>query len=297
MLRLWSFAPVMFVVVSALPLHADEPTYTIKFKELAKDETGSYEATETGELHVRVLVDGNVATNETLKSSEKLVFWEQILERSAGKPPTKVRRGYGAARLTLGDDKIVLPVEGKRVVIERKGNQFTHDIDGVTVVTPKMKRILDGEFATEPAMSSFLPDRPVKLKDSYRFNTKPALAALAKHVEGVDFDLKNVEALGRLSEVYEKDGRQFGKLLTHVEIPAKGLNYDGARINLKKGDKMVLQVSFDICIDGTAHVGTVKVVPYLSLTAVQDVSGQIVNMRMVYKGERNVTIKEMAKKK
>ena len=140
-------------------------------------------------------------------------------------------------------------------------------------------------------MSAFLPDKPVKLKESWRFDGKPLARYLAARVSDIEFDLGKLNAIGRLTEVYEKDGKPFGKLVTGLEIPIKSLNGGGKKFVMTKGDKMIVQVNFDVCMDGSTHVGTVKVVPYISVNTVVDVEGQKVTLKIVYKGERTVTIK------
>ena len=227
----------------------------------------------------------------------KTVFWQRVLEKPEDERPTKTLRGYGEARLTIMGETTVLPVEGKRVRVDRKGDKYGYTIDGVKEGGGKHDGLIRAELEDSLSMSAFLPSKPVKLKESYRFDGKPLARYLAGRVGEVEFDLSKLDGIGRLTEVSEKDGKPFAKLLTYLEIPIKSLSSDGKKFVMRKGDKMVVQVNFDICMDGSAHVGTVKVVPYISINTVLDVEGQKVTVKMVYKGERNVTMKPGARAK
>jgi hypothetical protein len=280
------------LVIASRPLAAADDTYTIKFKELGKGETGSYDVTEKMELFVQLANAGGEKFVDVLaKADVKTVFWQRVLEKPDGEPPTRVLRGYGEARLTLQGEKTILPFEGKHVRMERKGNKTSVVIDGVKEGAGKHETLLRAEVVDSLSMSAFLPRKPVKLKESYRFDGKPLADYIRARVKDVQFDLTKLDGIGRLTEVSEKDGKPFAKVVTYLEIPIKSVTADGKKYLMRAGDKMVMQINFDICMDGSTHVGTVKVVPYISLNAGVEAEGQKVTMKLVYKGERTVTIR------
>lgn len=287
--------PVLLGVALALlvgPLSAADDTYTFKFKELGKGDTGSYDIVEKLELFMQVSdAGGEKVVDLSIKGSLKTVFWQRVLEKPEGESPTKALRGYGEARLTMMGETTILPVEGKRMSIERKGGKYGYAIDGVKEGGGKHDGLIRAELEDTLSMSAFLPGKPVKLKESYRFDGKPLGRYLASRMGEVEFDLSKLDGIGRLTEVSEKDGKQFGKLVTYLEIPIRSISGSGKKYLMRKGDKMIVEVNFDVCMDGSAHVGTVKVVPYISINTVVDVEGQKVTVKMVYKGERNVTMK------
>lgn len=274
------------------PLAAADYTYTIKFKELGKGDTGSYDITEKIELLVQVAnAGGEKLLDLSIKGDLKTVFWQRVQEKPAGEAPTKLLRGYGEARLTLMGEKNILPVEGKRVRIERSGNKAGYVIEGVKEGGGKFDKLLRAELDDSLSMSVFLPTKPLKLKESWRFDAKPLADYVSGRLAEFQFDLSKLDGFGRLTEVYEKDGKPFAKLVTYLEIPIKSFTAEGKKFLMRKGDKMVVQVNFDICMDGSTHVGTVKVAPYVSINTVTDVENQKVTMKLVYKGERMVLIK------
>lgn len=277
------------------PATAADDTYTIKFKDLARGGTGSYEVSEKLDLYLQVLnTEGEPVFDRTFKGDVKMAFWERIMEKAADEPPTRRMRGYGAARVTIpGEQPVILAVEGQRVTIERKGEKTTYKIDGKQAAPASpFDSLLQQEMEENPSYSQFLPAKPVKLKQSWRIDGKALAAALSKKVQDLEFDLTKVQALGRLTEVYEKDGRRFGKLTNHIEIPIKSLTAKDKKYTLGKDDKMIIQTLYDVCIDGSAHVGTVKVIPYIGINTPLTVEGQKVTIKLVLKGERTTTFKE-----
>src|SRR5262249_31442929 len=149
-------------------------TYTIKFKDLAKGETGFYDIAEKMDFFVQVAnAGGEKVVDFSIKGELKTVFWQRVVEKHADNLPTKLLRGYGEARIQILGQTTVLPVEGKRVHIERKGDKAGYAIDGVKEGGGKFEALLRAELDDNLTMSTFLPNRPVKLKESWRFDAKP----------------------------------------------------------------------------------------------------------------------------
>jgi hypothetical protein len=284
--------PALLGLVLALgSLSAADDTYTIKFKELAKGETGSYDIAEKLDFFVQATSGGETIVDLSIKGEMKTLFWQRVVEKSADELPTKLLRGYGEARIKIQGETTVLPVEGKRVRVERKGNKYGYAIDGVKEGGGKFDPLLRAELEDSLTMTMFLPTRPVKLKESWRFDGRPIARYLAGRVGEIEFDIRKVDGIGRLTEVYDKDGKPFGRLITYLEIPILSLKAEGKKYAMRNGDKMVVQANFDICMDGSAHIGTVKVVPYISVNTVVEAEGQKVSLKVVFKSERTVTIK------
>lgn len=293
MMRLASFAILVAVACIVAPSRAaDEKSYVLRFKELGVGEPGSYAVTHKGETFVQEMNAQNIVVYDfKYKCDTKLAFWT----RDEGKG--RILRGYGEARATIDGNKEVLPIEGKRLTIDWKGKGFTYKIDGVKDVPAKFHDILDFECREEHTVSSCLPDRAVKLKESWRFDASPLARGFAQHSKTLEYDVKNVQGLAQLLEVYEKDGRRFGKIVQHIEIPVVAVMVDGKKKKLAKADKTVVQIHYDCCIDGSAHLGTMKVVDYLSTTTKEAEEGVNFTLKIVYKNERIVTFAEGVKKK
>jgi hypothetical protein len=294
--RIAGLAMLALLMLATFVGAADE-TYTLKFKDLGKGEVGSYDVTENNDLFIRILNSDNVSVfDQKIKIRLKLVFWEKILEKSEGKPTTQTRRGYGESRFTLDKDTTTLPVEGKRVTINRNGGKITFNIDGVNQIDGKQAEMLEREFDDPVNLTPYLPGKPIKVKQTWQFDAKPFANDLAKSIRDISFNVSKAEGIGKLNEVYEKEGRRFGKVTNHIEVPVTAINLPGKRIPLAKSDKLVIQVNYDCCIDGSAHVGSYKSTPYISTTANISEKGTKATIKIVINGDRRVTFSEMKKK-
>lgn len=293
MIRFAPFAILVVTVCIAAPSRAaDDKAYVLRFKELGQGDTGSYVVTQKIETFVQELNAQNIAIYDyKYKRDSKLSFWT----RDEGKG--RILRGYGEARATIDGNNEILPLEGKRVTIDWDDKGFTYKIDGVKDVPAKFHKILNYECQEEFTLSTCLPEKAVKLKESWRFDASPLAKWFQQHSKTLEYDVKKVEGLAQLLEVYEKDGRRFGKILQHIELPVLAVTVDGKKKKLAKADKTVIQIHYDCCIDGSVHLGTQKVVDYLSTTTKEAEEGVNFTLKVVSKSERVVTYSEGLKKK
>jgi hypothetical protein len=269
-----------------VPAPPDGP-YAILFRELGTGEISNYTVRETGEVDVRLeTVRGRTLFPQNVKFAEELSFWEQVLEKPPGEAPTRTLRGYGTARYSVDSDHAVLPMEGRRVTIERHGDRYTYAIDGVRPgPVARHREVLEAEFTDDFRVEPYLPTRPVRLNEVYAFNGRPLAASISKY-SGIEFDLNRVEARGWLVAVYDHQGRRYGRVIADLRVPVTAVSVDGSRLGVRYGDNIILQTTFDICIDGTARAGTVRTVTHLTSTT--DVPRLAV--KVVAAGERIVTI-------
>ena len=257
------FAYLFVLVVASAPVRAADDAHVIRFKELGPGEISSYVVHETGDVSVRIeTARGRSLFPQNVKFNEDLAFWEQVLEKPAAEAPTRTVRGYGTARYALDGEPAVLPMHGKRVTIERRGDQYTYTIDGVRPGPNKHREVLEAEFSDDLRVEPYLPNRPVKVNDVYAINGKPLAAAMGKY-SGIEFDLNHVEARGWLGAVYDHHGRRFGKIIADFRFPVTGVAAEGKLWHMRHGDMTVVQTTFDICIDGSRG----SAVPGPSLTS------------------------------
>lgn len=284
---------VLFValVITSAPLRAADDVYSIHFKELGPGEVSSYVVRETGEVNVRIeTARGRSLFPQTVRFSEDLSFWEQVLEKPAGEAPTRTLRRYGTARYNQDGEEAILPLEGKRVTIERRGDQYTYTIDGVRPGLSKHREVLEAEFTDDLPVQPYLPGRPVRINEVYAINGKPLAAALAKY-SGMEFDINHVEARGWLAAVYNHHGRRFGRIVADFRFPVTGVTVEGKLFAMRHGDMTILQTTFDVCIDGSARIGTARTVTQINTST----EGLRLAVRVTATGERTVTILEAAR--
>lgn len=292
MRRPGSFAVVMTLLLVSVASAADpDKTYVLRFYELERGAVGSYTVTSRRDIIVQEINAQNITVSDYKhKRESKVAYWTRYEKKG------RVRRGYGEARATIDDKKEVLPLEGKQVIIDWNEKGFTYKIDGVKEVDKKFDNIINFEVQEEFTVSECLPSKAVKVKESWRFDAGPQARWFAQQSKTLEYDVKKVQGIAQLQEIYEKDGRRFGKIVQHIELPILSVTVDGKKKKLAKTDKSVIQIHYDCCLDGSAHIGTAKVIDFLSTTTKE--TGEDVNytIKVIYKGERIVTFSEGLKK-
>lgn len=288
----WVIAIVPTALSLASPCAAQEKAYLLKFKDLDSGVLASYTITRKEDTLIQEVNAQNITTfNLKYKEDSKLVFWTKYEGKN------RVRRGYGEARATIDGVNEILPLEGKRVTIDWNEKGFTYKIDGVKEVPERFHDIVDYECQEEFAVTGCLPAKAVKVKETWKFDATEEAKWFQQHSKTLEYDVKKVQGTARLEEVYEKDGRRFAKIVERIELPVLFVKTDGKRKKLGKEDKKIIQVYHDCCVDGTGHVGSQRVVDYLSTTTKEDEEGVKYTLKIVTKSERTVTFSEGVKKK
>lgn len=287
------FAACLTIVITAAPIRADE-AFWIKFKELTAGQTGSYVVLDSSDVDVQVDgLRGRVLVHHHSKIQGSYYFWERIEERRPGEAPLRSLRGYSAAKLNVDGEQTILAMEGKRVQIDRRGARPTYVIEGMTHPVRRQREFVDAELTDDFHVTPYLPNRPVRVNEVYAIDGKPLSTQISVSAPGVELELNRVEARGWLAAVYDNQGHRFGRIVTDVRVPVNAFTNDGARFALVQSERLTLQSTFDICIDGTAHAGTIRTVPHLSVNS----QNLRFNVRVVVTGERTVTMGETSETK
>src|SRR5262249_45961011 len=263
----------------------------IKLKKSGPGDTSRETQTDKEANKVTVTVMGKDQVQNEDKTT-KFVFTEDVIERpDAAQKPTKLKRTYETAEMTKNDEKKDLGLAGKTVLIEKKGDQFAFTIDGKELTGPAAE-ILGEEFSTKPRPSEdfFLPKTPVKAGDGWKVDLKEVAKGLSGG--GMEIDAAKSSATGKLTRVYEKNGRKFGVIEVKMDVAVTKISAGGMEINLKDGSKMSLVVLLDGCIDGTEASGSSK------MTMKGELSGEVngVSLKMSLSGQRDGSSVEVAKK-
>lgn len=245
---------------------AQDGSYTIKVKEPGKGETVLVERSEviTNSTRVEDAV-GKALQDDTTKGVMSATYKETILEQEGKKRPTRLRREYAKAQLKMGDKTIDLPYNGKTILIEKqKDNKYHFKVENGPELTGPDVEPLDKEFNTGGAEDTFdlekhlLPKAAVRINDTWKLD----MAALAKDFSSntqVEVDAPKAAGTGQLKKVYQKEGRSFGELHFLIDMPLKSVPGDqGKKLELKPGSKASLDVTLDVCIDGTSVAGSMK---------------------------------------
>lgn len=237
--------------------------YTIKLSHGKKGDI-SLHAKESTQVEAVTITgaDGNVIEDKKKTTIDVNKYREEILEQSAGKRPTKVKRTYTEATRKVDGDYQKLAYHEKTVMIELKGDKYVFTVDGKELSTEESTELaknFDPKKPSDDEMDKMLlPGKAVGEGDSWELSAKELAKLFGEEDKLVKaMDIPKAKASGKLIKAYKKDGHQFGQVEFKIAIPLKALEgmhpcRDGATIELS--------IAGEMCIDGSiaANSGTVS---------------------------------------
>jgi hypothetical protein len=258
----------------------EEKTYALKLKQLAAGDAHRVEKTEESSAEV-VLADaaGKVLQEDSEKGGHAYVYRETILEKPEGEPrATRLKRHYEKASLTVKGKPVTLPLEGKTVLIEKKGARFTFRTQNGEPLSAEVARPLDLEFNKkkrdqEAFEKLFLPKRPVKVGETWEVERAVVNKGLQQDRD-MEISADKTKASATLKRVYRKDGRQFGVLVLKLEVTPRAFHKGGKRLPVRPGAKLDLEITLDGCIDGGLATGSADIRLKMHAEAILSMPGQ-----------------------
>jgi hypothetical protein len=230
-------------------------TYTIKLREEQKGDKTEVSETQTGTFEIAF--PGQKAEKE--KEDKKVTFTQEIQEMPAGGQPTKLTRTYTVAQKY--DEKKggmkPLPLEGKTVTIEKKGESYEFTSDGKKMDIGDSAGLW-GEFNAKKAkkgeIEELLPKNPVKIGESWNIDPA-AVSAFGGGDDSFKVDPAKSKMTGKLAKVYTKDGKQWGTIDIDIDIT---FDPNASKGKGPTGGTMKVSGTFDTVIDGSSREGTLK---------------------------------------
>jgi hypothetical protein len=197
---------------------------------------------------------GNAQNKEEMKT-KSVVYTEEVLENSGNnKAANKLKRIYEKAVTGKDGKDTKMALDGKTIVIEKKGDKYAFTEDG-NDLTGEARTILDSEFNNGDLKNKgdfFLPKNPVKVGESWKIYTADIQKMIAPSGGTLDKDKTTMK--GTLIKVYKKDQEQFGIMELVLDSPITGL---GPMTPLViKDAKLTMKITADICINGSIPDGT-----------------------------------------
>ncbi len=209
--------------------------------------------TEKTDSDLTITVGGNDMAKKEVKG-KSFVYVDEVLAVAKDAPkPTKMTRTYEKAETTTDAKSTTLSVEGKKVLIEKKGDKYAYTVDGKPVAADAA-RILDAEFNKQDkdeARDIMFPKKNLKPGESWRIDAEKLTKGLGG--EGLKLDATKIEASGKLTKAYKEDGKQFAVLEIKVAAPITDLGGKG-EVKVKDGSLSV-SMTGDGCVDGTSPKG------------------------------------------
>jgi hypothetical protein len=284
MTRLMTGLVVCWAMVAA-PFGQAQEKYTIKIKEAGKGDTYKSTTTETTKSTVNVVDNKDKSFTETSDTGNKsFAFVVSILEKATGaEKPTSSTKTYEKAAITRNGETRVSSLEGKKLLIEKKGDKFEYrQADGKELSADELGD-LDSDLNKGSITSfekSISPKKPVQLNESWVIESADFAKGLDEAAEL--FDLTKIKLQAKLVRVYQKDGRQFGIIEFDYDLPFKQ----------PRVGKMALKGSFDGCIDGSLNSRVMK----LTMTGEMRIPQDVITTQVTLNGEISRTTEEIRQK-
>lgn len=267
--------------------------YVIAFKEHKPGVAVLVERKGTVNMSVKLKEFEGLA-DQDMKMTYKVIYWERVRKIEAS-GITQLRRGYGEARKTLAGKNTSMAYEGKVVDIDKDGDHYLFSMDKEKLAG-KDAEDLDTEFNKAKENHTLggwtiLARAKVKLNETWDLDPQPLIREM--EALGMELGSGKPQATARLEKVYQQDHRQFGTLLVYIEAPVSAIKQEATTLPLEKGAKLVVQKTYDGCIDGSVHEASVKSVVQLNGTAlVSPAANKTFKIPIVLRGNDAQTIKE-----
>jgi hypothetical protein len=204
-----------------------------------------------------IITVGEKREDKVERHTKQVVYVSEVLAVKKGeKKGTKIKRVYEKAEDVKDDTATKLPLHGKTVVIEKKGDKYTFTFDDGKAVDGEPREELDKEFnkKDEDAIDDFIPKRPLKPGETWKMDADKLVKALTKEKDAFTVDKKGASGTGKLAEVYTFGGSRYGVYDMRVELPLTELGGEN-KLALKAGSKMVMHIVGDGNVDGTEPDG------------------------------------------
>lgn len=199
---------------------------------------------------------GKVLNMKDEQPDRSQVYEQTILAKEAGKPPHKLSRKYEKVVVKEDGKDVEIPLNGKTVTIERKNGKYAFKLDDGEL-SEQMLRFLTESFKDESDQKDdfndvFFSKEPVKVGQTWKCDAAAVIAELTSEL-APGIDVNKASVTGKLNEVYQKDGRPFGRIDIDMNVPIKSVGKGARVLKAKPGSYLKSKLHFDACIDG-AHL-------------------------------------------
>jgi hypothetical protein len=215
--------------------------------------------TDDDRTTTRTVIEVAGKRDEKVERSSKLTVYvsETLAVKDGEKKAVKIRRVYEKVEEVKDGKTTKLPLDGKTVVIEKKGDKYTFTYDDGKSVDGKPLETLDKEFNKpdeDDEIENFIPRRPLKVGETWTMDKEKLVRAMTKEKDPFEIDKKKVIGTGKLADAYTFGGHQYGVFDLMVEFPLTAMT-GAEKIPLKPGSKLAIHITGDGNADGAEPDG------------------------------------------
>jgi hypothetical protein len=261
MTRTLNFAAVSVLFVVA-GMGYGQDSIALKIKIPAEGDVVQVEKSETTEAANKIVdAAGKVIREDNHKSVVASAYKETTLKCDSKKNPTKLERVYQKASETVDGKAVVMPYQGRTVLIEKKDDTYHFSVEGKEL-SPEDAKSLATEFtrqsdSPEEFRTAILPKNAVKVGDSWKADPTSFIKDADKAAK-IEMDLDKCKATGTLVKAYKKDDMQFGEIKLTMMLPVKSMGPANSKLIAEAGSVLNMDLKMDLCIDGASNSGTMK---------------------------------------
>jgi hypothetical protein len=264
---------IVLLLLSTAGRGQAQESYTLKLKETAQGDSYLFRHTDNIKTTTKIVDDqGNSQKALTDTRGKAFAYVESILQKPAGQAvPTALRRGYRKAVISWNDRTQTLAMDGLAVLIDKKDDKYEYRLEGGGKLTAEDIAELDLDFnkrAFNFLDQDILPAKAVKLKDTWSLDGAVLLQGMSKD-ELQKFDRDKAKLNATLVKVYDKNKSQFGVVEFQFELPLAAGAMVGKGFKVL-GGKLVIQGTFDGCVDGSLFARNTKAIMTYDLRGSQE---------------------------
>jgi hypothetical protein len=274
---------VLFVLASfflATPASQAQLAYQPKIRIADKGESYQVKIMDAMKMTATKVLDGTgqvLADRKKEAKSKSYVYKATILTKAADTlHPAGSKRAYEKAELTDNGNTRGSALQGKTVIIEKKGDKFEQRFEDGTELSAAQLEDLDNRPANSMHAQAFMPKGAVSWPDgSWPIDQELLVKTLPKDLALV-LDTAKGKAGARLItgyyKDYEKERKFYGTIEVKIEIPLKvGTELNGVKI--KKG-KLAFTTTIDGRVDGGSVNRTQKSALEMDMQGTQEANGK-----------------------
>jgi hypothetical protein len=241
----------------------DTTSYEIKIRKESKGDKALIVKEDNGTVNSTIKDLGGkflMEEKKNEKNGSSYKYVEEILEKEGTARATRVRRTYQKAEKTENGMTRTLALQGKTILIEKKGPSYTISVEGGMELPPEDAKSLAKEFNKPESEfdyeTFFLPKKAVTVGESWKIDPEPLIKDALSGDNPMSLDPAKTTCTGKLIKVYKKDGKTFGVLEIKMDFAILSMGKPPSVVPLKEGSRFSITMNLDQCIDGTSQNGS-----------------------------------------
>jgi hypothetical protein len=282
----------------ASPTSQAQLAYQPKIRLADKGESYQVKIMDAMKMTTTKVVDGTgqvLAERKKEAKSKSYIYKATILAKAADAlHPAASKRAYEKAELTDNGNTRASALQGKTVILEKKGDKLEHRFEDGSELSAEQLQDLDNKPANSLHAQAFMPKGAVSWPDgSWALDPELLVKTSPKDLAAI-LDAAKGKAWAHLITGYKKENKMYATIEVKIEIPFKvGADLNGVKI--KRG-KLAFTTTIDGCVDGSSVERTQKGTVEMDMQGSQEANGMTFAVWVEMSGTHEESYAEIKKK-